>query len=174
MSAIDLFALKLEDNRFFGEPWRLLTGHWVHAGWEHLLLNLVNLVLLRLAFRQWPGSGQLYGFMLYAAVLIGIGLWLTTSLKFYVGFSGILHGLLIYLLLLHWNQYRVVFGLAIIVVVGKVISEQLYGANPLSTAVIGLSIATEAHVFGVISGFSFWLFAAVYNGVLYRREVDSE
>ncbi len=40
-----------------GEPWRFFTGHWVHLGYWHLLMNLAGLLLLALllhgVMRAW-------------------------------------------------------------------------------------------------------------------------
>ena len=78
------------------EIWRLVTGHLVHMGWPHFALNAVGLVLVwllvgdRLATRSW---------LLVIVVTIAgtdLGFWyLEPELQWYVGMSGLLHGLLI-------------------------------------------------------------------------------
>lgn len=77
------------------EAWRLATGQLVHLGWTHLLMNLVGLAVVWWLFgrdltaRQW-GAG-------IAACGLGVGaglLGFSPGLAWYVGFSGILHGLL--------------------------------------------------------------------------------
>ena len=35
---------------FFAEPWRWWTGHWVHVGWIHFLLNILAFICLPFIF----------------------------------------------------------------------------------------------------------------------------
>jgi rhomboid family GlyGly-CTERM serine protease len=78
-----------------GQLWRLATGHFVHLGWTHLLLNLSGLALVfwlvghAFSWRQW-----LYITGISIAT-IDAGFWfLYAELGWYVGLSGLLHGLL--------------------------------------------------------------------------------
>ena len=57
-------ALSYQRDRITsGALWRLLSGHWVHLGWAHLLLNLAGLPWYgRCLARFWPGSRALRWF----------------------------------------------------------------------------------------------------------------
>ncbi|MFT6390291.1 MAG: rhomboid family GlyGly-CTERM serine protease [Cellvibrionaceae bacterium] len=139
------------------EVWRLLSGHFAHASWLHLAINLLNLILLRFVFREWVPAKTLIVFIIFSALFISIGLWTITNLTSYVGFSGIFHGLLIYLLLLHWQSSRVIFSIAAVCVIGKVIYEQLYGASSALAEFIGVGVAIDSHALGTAAGLIFYL-----------------
>ena len=79
-----------------GEYWRLLSGHFAHLGYPHLALNLAGLILV------WLLVGRLYStwrWLLVAAfsiVVMDAGFWFVDSdMRWYVGLSGLLHGLLL-------------------------------------------------------------------------------
>jgi len=76
------------------EPWRLLTGHWVHINWPHALVNAVAwFVVARLFAPELPPLRQLVA-LVSASVAIGIGLAIAfPAVDWYRGFSGVLHAL---------------------------------------------------------------------------------
>jgi rhomboid family GlyGly-CTERM serine protease len=156
---IQLLALKpnYELSQFCLEFWRIITGHLIHASWTHLGANLINVVLVRIVFREWLQPKQFIFFIFFSAVFISVGLWNMSSLKSYVGFSGIFHGLLLYLLLTHWKRAPILFSIAIALVVGKIIHEQIYGASPALVDFIGVGVAIDSHLLGILSGLCFWI-----------------
>ena len=90
-----------------GEWYRLLTGHLVHLSHTHLALNIAGLALV------WVLVGRamtLRGWLLTAIlsiVAIDLGLLLgVPSLDWYVGLSGLLHGLLAAGLVASWPLRR--------------------------------------------------------------------
>jgi rhomboid family GlyGly-CTERM serine protease len=150
-------------QQFFLEFWRLITGHLIHASWAHLGANLVNLLLCRLVFREWLSPKQFIGFVFFSALFISISLWFTSNLQSYVGFSGVFHGLLIYLLLNHWKASPVLFSIALVLLIAKIVNEQLFGASAELVDFIGIDVAINAHLFGFLSGFIFWLFSVLFS-----------
>lgn len=77
-----------------GEPWRLFTGHFVHLGFLHALLNCVALVLLGRLFADRLKARAFFGILGIAPVLVSI-LFLVAlpELHWYRGLSGVLHAL---------------------------------------------------------------------------------
>lgn len=138
---------------FDGEIWRIFTAHWVHLGWSHALLNMAGLLLL--AWLHPSGrSIQWLLFYLISSTFIS-GYWLIGEHNaYYVGASGVLHGLLI--LGAFYSQWldkprKVMFILAITI---KLIWEQSpYYANESLVQLIGANVAVDAHLLGGISGF---------------------
>ena len=136
-----------------GEVWRLLTGHLVHLGVSHTLLNLAGLILV------WFLVGRAYAWQQWLWVMAGsiaaidLGLWFgAPSLEWYVGLSGLLHGML---------AAGIVAGLAgrsaetlllAVVVAGKLAWEQFAGPLPGSEATSGGAVIVDAHLYGVIGG----------------------
>lgn len=58
---VEYLSLKpsYDGKLFLMEGWRILTGHFVHWSWPHLLTNVASLVILRFIFKPWP-SNQLF------------------------------------------------------------------------------------------------------------------
>ena len=136
-----------------GQVWRLLTGHFVHLGWTHSVLNLAGLALV--AWLVGPVFSWLrwvyVGFVSIAA--IDAGLWLLNpDLDWYVGLSGLLHGLLAAGLLprlLQRDRESIVLA---VFVIAKLAWEQIGGPLPGSESTSGGAVIVDAHLYGVIGG----------------------
>jgi len=136
-----------------GEAWRLLSGHFVHLGISHLALNLVGLALV------WYLVGGRYTTVrwLFVAILsivaMDAGFWaLNPELDWYVGLSGLLHGLLAAGLVVAVRE-RDREGLVIaLFVIGKLAWEQWGGPLPGSEATAGGAVIVDAHLYGAIGG----------------------
>jgi rhomboid family GlyGly-CTERM serine protease len=136
-----------------GEAWRLLTGHLVHLGVSHTLLNLAGLVLVWVLVGRAFSTRQWLWIMAGSVAAIDLGLWFgSPSLEWYVGLSGLLHGML---------AAGIVAGLAArsgeavvlaVVVAGKLAWEQFAGPLPGSEATSGGAVIVDAHLYGVIGG----------------------
>ncbi|MDZ7643648.1 MAG: rhombosortase [Woeseiaceae bacterium] len=136
-----------------GEAWRLLTGHFVHLGGRHLGMNLLALLLIwvlvgrNLRIAQWLA--------VTAVVIAGIDAgfwWLEPQLEWYVGLSGVLHGLLVAGMLAGWPAARVetlLLGLALVL---KLAYEQAVGPLPGSETTAGGAVVVNAHLYGAIAG----------------------
>lgn len=136
-----------------GEAWRLLSGHFVHLAWSHLLLNLAGLWLVwYLVVDAW----RTLEWLLIASVIlvvIDLGFWLLEPrLVWYVGLSGVLHGLLAAGALRGLYERRVEGALLAVVLAAKIVFEQIVGPLPGSEASTGGPVIVAAHLYGVIGG----------------------
>ena len=134
-----------------GEGWRLLTGHLVHCSGRHLLLNIAGLgLVLELVGREFAGREWL---LVTAASVVAIDagfLLLRPELQWYVGLSGVLHGMLAAGALAWWRSERPLFAAALsAIVVAKLLREQIWGALPLAG---DLPVVVDAHLFGAVGG----------------------
>jgi rhomboid family GlyGly-CTERM serine protease len=151
-----------------GEYWRLLTGHLVHLGWGHLALNVLGLFLV------WSICGRAFSARGWCVVLLLVlagtdaGLWfLDPQLEWYVGLSGLLHGMLmagIVALLLKGSRDLLLLGL---LVAAKVIWEQLIGPLPGSEGLAGAAVVVNAHLYGALAGVA----AVVLTRVRWNRPI---
>lgn len=136
-----------------GEWWRLLSGHLVHLGVPHVLLNVAALLLL-----WWlVGSGlSVAGWLLVIAsslACIDLGLWfLDPALSWYVGLSGLLHGLFAAGLVARWQSAPVESLLLGALLAAKLLFEQLSGPLPGSEASAGGAVVVNAHLYGAVGG----------------------
>lgn len=145
------------------EVWRLFTGHFLHTNQYHLWLNLAGLVLL------WSLHGQYFAYKTYTTMFVFCALLTSVFLYFfspdlvkYVGLSGVLHGIFVVGALCDIKHKLKSGYLLLIGVIIKIIHEQVYGASGDMVALIDASVAIDAHLFGVISGFVFYLFYWFY------------
>jgi len=77
-----------------GQPWRLITSLFVHAGFMHLLLNLVNLWLLGALLEARTGGGRLLAAYLASGLAASVTtLWYHAGGVNSVGASGAIFGL---------------------------------------------------------------------------------
>jgi rhomboid family GlyGly-CTERM serine protease len=137
-----------------GEVWRLLTSHIVHLGWTHMWLNVAGLALV-----AWLVGG-VFDWLRWLAVAgitaltIAIGFWfLYPELEWYVGLSGLEHGLLIAGLYsgirMRDKESMILLGF----VLAKLAWEQISGGPlPGSEATSGGSVIVDAHLYGTVGG----------------------
>ena len=137
-----------------GEAWRLVTGHLVHADMVHLGWNVLGVLIVAFlvardySWRQW-------------LVILGVSiattdlgfLLLAPQLEWYVGFSGVLHGLMAAGLVAWLRTSRdaitwIVTGLF----AAKLAWEHFAGPLPFTAASLELPVVHEAHTYGAIGG----------------------
>jgi len=135
-----------------GEIWRLVTGHLVHMNWSHFWLNAIGLMLVwllvgeRFSSRSWLG--------IIAVIIAGtdLGFWfLDSQLQWYVGMSGLLHGLLMAGLVMGLRSAPRESLLIVAFVVAKLIFEQISGSLPGSEMASGGPVIVNAHLYGSVS-----------------------
>lgn len=136
-----------------GEWWRLVSGHLLHLGWVHLALNLVGLgLIVALFWHYWSVKNFLIVFLL-SLIAVDIGLWwFSPEVGWYVGLSGILHGLLIAGALFSFQRERA-FSIAVMaIVVGKLAWEQVTRTSAGTEKLIGGHVLFDAHLYGFTGG----------------------
>jgi len=135
-----------------GQWWRLVTGHWVHYGFYHLLMNGAALLLCGYVLLLDLKPGHYAALLVTCLLAVGLGLyWGNQELGYYAGLSGALHGLLVAGLLLGLHQTPRLYGLALLVVAVKIGREQWPGfdtAHPL----LAVPVAVDAHLYGAVTG----------------------
>lgn len=136
-----------------GEFWRFATGHFTHLGTGHLILNIAGLLLVWLLIGS---SFSVYSWMFviaFSIAIIDLGFcFFDPQLEWYVGLSGLLHGMLAAGLL---RRLRDVPGESIVlggVIIAKIAYEQFAGPLPGSEASTGGAVVVNAHLYGAIAG----------------------
>jgi len=136
-----------------GQIWRLFTGHLVHLGWSHTGLNIAGLVLIWILvghrFNHWQWSA------IIAALMLGISLGLllfNPKLVWYVGLSGVLHGMLVAGAVADIRSGDKTAWVLLILIAAKLAWEQLTGALPGSEAAAGGAVIVDAHFYGGLIG----------------------
>ena len=137
------------DGLAAGQLWRLLTGHLVHLGPRHALVNVLGLILMWALFARDYAPRQWLAILAAAILAIDAGLWLWDStVTWYVGSSGVLHGIMAAGTLAHLRRGEADGWLLALFLAGKLLYEHFYGALPFS----GSAVVVEAHLYGVLGG----------------------
>lgn len=146
-------ALRYERGAIIeGELWRLVTGHWVHLGWLHLALNLAGLLLIWSLWGPALRSVQWLLCTLWIAMAQSLLLLaLNPEIHWYVGLSGLLHGLFAAGALRQLCSAPVINGGALVGLAGKLLLEALNFSG--GTAILGTDqVVEEVHLYGAVSG----------------------
>ncbi len=136
-----------------GEIWRLFTAHLVHLGWRHLALNGAGLALVFALYWRWLSWGRFLAWTGASMLAVAVGLWVfSPQVLWYVGFSGVLHGLLVAGAVCEFHAGRRDGALILVLVALKLIWEQLQGPLPGVELATGGPVVVEAHLYGALGG----------------------
>ncbi len=157
-----------------GEGWRLLTGHFVHLDLQHAVLNSIGLCLLWTLFAGFFRVGEALFILLLSGASIDAGFWLLDpQLQWYVGASGVLHGLMAAgtLQLLRIRD-RIAWP-TLVLFLAKLTWEQVQGPLPLETKG---PVVINAHLYGavggLVAGMLLWARVAIMRVLQHRVEHD--
>ena len=135
------------------QPWRLWTGHWVHVGWIHYLLNILALACLPFLFSQIKQKYLMVLLVILPPLLSIIFYFIYPNIFAYAGLSGVLHGLYIFCAItsLIEKKERYFVTLILLLILIKIIWEYFFGSFQ-TAQLIGSPVLTQAHLWGVILG----------------------
>ena len=142
-----------------GEGWRIITGNLAHTNGWHLLLNLSGLAVLYSLFREYLTGWRLPVLLLLLGTAVGLGIWWwSPQTQWYMGLSGLLHGLFV------WGamqdiRYRRYSGWLMLLGIVIKLGLDFYsaGESPVS-ALIGARVHIESHLIGSAAGLLLGLF----------------
>jgi len=147
-----------------GQVWRLVSAHWVHVGWIHLLLNGLGLVIcVSLTTPGWSIRRWLASSLIMAT---GISIMLTLfndDVRDYAGYSGVLYGLYVLAAISLFARDRLVAGLIIAAIVAKVVMEQLDLYTFDTGDIIGARVIIDAHLYGLLMAITIALVWMAYT-----------
>jgi rhomboid family GlyGly-CTERM serine protease len=133
-----------------GQWWRLLSAHWIHLDLHHALLNALGLALMWALFVRDYSPRQWVLILLAAITAIDLGLWFADStVLWYVGSSGVLHGVMAAGTLAHLKRAEGEGWLLAGFLLAKLAYEHWVGALPLSGSD---PVVVDAHLYGVLGG----------------------
>lgn len=159
-ASIALFAFQFATEGFVfhrelitkGQIWRIVSGNFVHSNFPHLFLNLSGLWILAFLFIDSLLTKTFIFATLFLSLFIGICLFFfNPELIKYYGFSGVLYGLFVFGASQSILQKDYFTGISIIIIItGKIAWDQINGGNSSSEALIGIPVAIDAHLYGLI------------------------
>lgn len=142
-----------------GEGWRIITGNLAHTNLWHLLLNLSGLAVLYSLFQEYLTAWRLPVLLLLLGTAVGLGIWWwCPQTQWYMGLSGLLHGLFV------WGamqdiRYRRYSGWLMLLGIVIKLGLDFYSAGESPVAVlIGARVHIESHLLGSVAGLLLGLF----------------
>ncbi|MGB0466313.1 MAG: rhombosortase [Pontibacterium sp.] len=135
-----------------GEWYRLISAHFVHTNTVHALMNITALSLIWFLFYPVLRPGQWLLALLICSLSTSLGLLFFTGYDWYVGLSGVIHGLM---LMAFYLDRRLGRGLNVLLIAGlliKVLYEITIGASRVSQSLISADVIEEAHLYGLLGG----------------------
>lgn len=136
-----------------GAWWRLFSGQFAHLGLSHLALNLAGLVLVFAVVGEGLAGRDGWLATLASALAVGLGLyWWQPDLAWYVGLSGLLHGLLVAGVLGSRSFRPVETAVWLVLIAAKLAWESWAGELPGTAALAGGPVITAAHLYGALGG----------------------
>ncbi|WP_096086823.1 rhombosortase [Agaribacterium haliotis] len=135
-----------------GELWRLFSAHFVHANWQHLLINIASLIAFFCLFPEQLKYKRLSLGIVVNALLLSLGLlFVLPANTAYLGFSGLLYALLASAAML--NLRRNTFApWVLLFLLLKITWEQIFGATSSKALLQNGTSAIHAHLLGALSG----------------------
>jgi len=148
-----------------GEFWRLLTAHLVHFGPAHTAMNALALVAVIAVLGSYLRLTEWCGVALLCGLGVSGGLWLgMPEVAYYVGLSGVLHGLVAAGAVAALASERGFATLVLILLGVKLIWEALYGPTPGSGDAAGGPVLIESHRYGALPGVLYSLVRLAFTG----------
>ena len=136
-----------------GELWRLFSAHFIHLGWRHYLMNGTALLLIYWLYADRLSPLFVVLVCLASSLAVGLGLLvLSPHVTWYVGLSGVLHGLFAFGALCDLPRRRWIGIVVLSLLILKLAWEQRYGPIPGSESTAGGPVIVSAHLYGAVGG----------------------
>lgn len=143
-----------------GEIWRLITGHLVHLGPSHMAMDVLALAVLAFVFARFMKPLEALGIFLVSALSIDAGLYfISTSVDWYVGLSGVLHGYWALGCILSFERRQMEAWAFTALLVAKLGYEALFGPLTLTGEIAAGPVVSVAHAYGAAGGLLYGLAA---------------
>ncbi len=142
-----------------GEWWRIITGQFVHIGWDHIFWDVG--AFISLAWMIETASDKKRGLQFWSVMLAGllpVGLFIhyASNLPLYCGMSGALNTLFAIVLYDMWQKDRMWLYPAFLAGNGLKIVTEIWLGGALFTET-ALPTFPQAHAVGYVCGF-IWIY----------------
>lgn len=143
--------------------YQAITPNLIHLNWIHWLLNISNLMALIFIFdRAWNYITFILLFLTSSIFIILLLYFYSPNVVSYVGMSGVIYSLAVYGSLYNFHQQKLL-SLAILffVILKLSANESVNHLLGVDSILGGITIITDAHLYGAIVGFAFFVVQSV-------------
>ncbi|MEZ5414149.1 MAG: rhombosortase [Opitutaceae bacterium] len=145
-----------------GDIWRLWTGHWVHFGWPHFVVDTGLFLILGWMLERSQRRATLTALVLMPLLVSLVLYFFDPAMERYAGLSALNLGLLLFLALQGWQRdWRDWFWPAVLVIyVAEVIFEIVSGGTGGGMIKFDdptVRVATSAHIASAVYAIAAWL-----------------
>jgi rhomboid family GlyGly-CTERM serine protease len=141
-----------------GELWRIISASFCHTNLNHLLMNLTGLVITLALLVDTFKNISIFPVIIFNSIFISFCLFIfEPDVIWYVGLSGVLHGIFSYGIASDINNRSLWGYLLAVGIIFKVTYEQIFGAQQSTITLIEADVLVNAHAYGVIAGICFYL-----------------
>lgn len=142
--------LVLSEDNLLSQPWRIFTTHLVHLNNQHLWVNVAALILISILFRSYIRGRLLMNVMMISALGASLVPILLAQDYNFVGLSGVLHGIFVYVGVSLLRTQRSL-GITILMIVVIKLGVDLTLAVDESFW-LGAQVAYLCHIGGAVGG----------------------
>ena len=144
-----------------GEGWRVWTGHLVHFGWPHFLVDTGLFLILGWMLERPHCKFSYWSFIFMPPFIVAAIYLFDPTMQRYAGLSALNLGLLLFLALQGWQRnWRDWFWPAVLLIyVGEVIFEIMSGGSGggmIKFDDANVKVATSAHVASAVYAVIAW------------------
>lgn len=153
------------DNINQGQWWRLITGNLVHTNFPHLGMNVAGLWISAFLFADYLTPKNYIISLFVLLIFVGLGIYFFSPvLMWYAGISGALYGLFLIGAVYAILHKDYITGIPLLILIpAKIIWDLIYGGSQSSAELIGVPVATDAHLYGMIGAIPLALVAILYR-----------
>lgn len=165
-------ALRYERDLLADQPWRMISGHFVHLDFMHWLVNGLGAILAWVLFAGILPHKVAAVFMLGSAPAVSSAFYLLNpGIGWYVGLSGILYGYCaagsLYGMV-YAPERRRFYTVLLTIIFLKLTWEYISGGS-WSDGLFKTDVVTRAHLYGVISCLLIAIAVILYKQVSSRK-----
>lgn len=136
-----------------GNWWQWLSAHFMHNNFMHYALNMIGLSLLYLLHGEYANLKSFCVIFLVLSLGISVCLYFfSPNLIWYVGMSGVLHGIFAWGVVIDIYLKRKTGYLLLIGLIIKLLDEQMFESSSFMADLIEVGVAVNAHLYGAIIG----------------------
>lgn len=147
-----------------GSWWQWISAHFMHTNFFHYALNMIGLALLWILHAEYASVKSFGINFLVLALGISLGIYyFSPTLTWYVGMSGVLHGIFAWGIVIDLYRKRKSGYLLLIGLVIKLVNERFFASSTFMAELIEAGVAIDAHLYGAVIGLGLGVINVIYD-----------